>query len=282
MSFTQDELQSFHTILDQRLSIHRRDMERIFDQRLAQLKREFEQRLAITQRELAQTVAQGISEQQRRYIGQRIENQQMQLTQVLVREVERLQQHQQSQQQQLVDAIDRSLAAQLLAIEQLISQQAPRSNVVADYSVEDQGNGFEAIEVQTEVSWDDLIEVVNKAVGERISLLEGSVQNMIQHMELYVESELGRLRGELHLPSYRKETGEMGDVFASIEQLERIVESMQVAMAANQALLSNRLYHHQQLSPDRAHAIEKTPPTRISHSNGASTQLSLPKEKSDD
>jgi len=286
MSFTPDELQSFHTILDQRLSIHRRDMERAFEQRLAQMKREFEQRLASTQQDLAQTLTQRLSEQQRRYIGQRFDNQQIQITQTLTREAERLEQGQQAQQQKLEEAIDRSLAAQLLAIEQLLSQHAP-SNAITTYTVDDQDSGFEAIEVQTEVSWDDLVEVVSKAVGERISSLGESVQATIQHMQVYVETELNRLRAELHLrpePPYSAEANDLTEVFASIEQLERIVESMQVAMAANQALLSNRLYHHQQLPQERAHPVEKAPIPRISHSNGASSQsqLPLPKEQTED
>ena len=48
-----------------------------------------------------------------------------------------------------------------------------------------------------------------------------------------------------------------------IEHLEQIVESMQVVMTSNHALLSNRIYHHQQLPYERAH-----------HANDLTRQLS--------
>ncbi len=40
MSFTKEELQSFNTILEQRLIAHRRDMERALDQRMNEYHRE--------------------------------------------------------------------------------------------------------------------------------------------------------------------------------------------------------------------------------------------------
>ncbi len=46
MSFTEDELQSFNTILEQRLNAHQRDMERALDQRMIEYRRELDQRLA--------------------------------------------------------------------------------------------------------------------------------------------------------------------------------------------------------------------------------------------
>ena len=69
--------------------------------------------------------------------------------------------------------------------------------------------------VETEIDWEDLSEFIGQAVGEHLQGLQ--------------------------------------DVFKGIEQLERIVESMQVAMTTNMSLLSNRLYHHQQLPLERAH-----------------------------
>jgi len=59
----------------------------------------------------------------------------------------------------------------------------------------------------------------------------------------------------------------MQEVFQSIEQLERIIESMQVAMTANHALLSNRLYHHQQLPLERAHPGSRPPTPSASPDN---------------
>jgi hypothetical protein len=61
------------------------------------------------------------------------------------------------------------------------------------------------------------------------------------------------------------------EVLHGIEHLERIIESMQVAMTSNHALLSNRLFHHQQLPLERAHP-------RIMP-NGASTPLSRMDER---
>jgi hypothetical protein len=50
------------------------------------------------------------------------------------------------------------------------------------------------------------------------------------------------------------------DVLSGIDQLERIVESVQVAMTANHAFLSNRLFHHQHLPLERAHPQQVQPP----------------------
>src|SRR5947209_20370750 len=64
MSFTADELQSFNDILDKKLSVHRLEMERVFDQRLQTLRRELDRRLSIFQQEIIQTLPQRQSEQQ--------------------------------------------------------------------------------------------------------------------------------------------------------------------------------------------------------------------------
>src|SRR5215472_17584333 len=47
MSFTEDELQAFNTILEQRLAAHRREVEQVFDQRINALRRDLVQRLAL-------------------------------------------------------------------------------------------------------------------------------------------------------------------------------------------------------------------------------------------
>ena len=73
-------------------------------------------------------------------------------------------------------------------------------------------------EVETEIDFDDLSEVIRQVLDERLQVL-----------------------------------GDLRNVFKSIEQLERIVESMQVSMTTSSSLLSNRLYHHQQLPLERAH-----------------------------
>ena len=68
------------------------------------------------------------------------------------------------------------------------------------------------------------------------------------------------------------------EILRGIEQLEHIVESMQVVMTTNHALLSNRLYHHQQLPLERAHPSSHSHPTSL---NGMSNPLSLPGEHDD-
>jgi hypothetical protein len=56
-----------------------------------------------------------------------------------------------------------------------------------------------------------------------------------------------------HQALYDENPTSIQEVLHGIEHLERIIESMQVAMTSNHALLSNRLYHHQQLPLERAH-----------------------------
>ena len=69
----------------------------------------------------------------------------------------------------------------------------------------------------------------------------------------------------------------MQDVFTSIERLERIIESMQMAMTSNAALLSNRVYHHQQLPLERAHPGNYDGMNQNS-TNTTKSSLPLPKE----
>jgi hypothetical protein len=56
------------------------------------------------------------------------------------------------------------------------------------------------------------------------------------------------------------------------------MESMQVAMTANHALLSNRLYHHQQLPLERAHP-NPSGQTHVAPANGVSSLLAQAKER---
>src|SRR5260370_41873827 len=79
-------------------------------------------------------------------------------------------------------------------------------------------------------------------------------------MEQYLSVRLHSLRDEFvrsqgHGPQsyYNGSATTIQEVLHGIEHLERIIESMQVAMTSNHALLSNRQYHHQQLPLERAH-----------------------------
>ena len=67
--------------------------------------------------------------------------------------------------------------------------------------------------------------------------------------------------------AYSGSLASMQEVFQSIEQLEHLIESTQVAMTANHALLSNRLYHHQQLPLERAHATNTSRPNGTNSSS---------------
>src|SRR6266516_49510 len=283
MSFTKDELQSFNTILEQKLSIHRREMERSFDQRMNVLRREFEQRLSSVQQDLLRRLPSRLSDQRDRLKNafiQRLEGQQEHITQSINQEIEQLQQ----QQQQMLEAtIERALAAQLLAIEQLINQRLPLQPAESPqtYEIEEHA-GIDTIEVQTEVSWEDLVEVIDRSIGERLSTLEEAVQSIVKHTEHDLLTQLHILRNDLTQgrQNYTGNISNIQEVFTSIEQLERIIESMQVAMTANHALLSNRLYHHQQLPLERAHTTNNksvTPATSSPHANPNGTTSHTPR-----
>jgi len=281
MSFTQDELQSFNTILEQKLSLHRRELERSFDQRMSVLLREFEQRLASVQQDIMRNLPLRLTDQQNKIkdtMGQ-LEERQTRIAESVSQEIEQLQQ----QRQQVLEAVvENALAAQLLAIEQLINQRLPAQPAELPQTYENEVHpDIDAIEMQTEVSWEDLVDVIDKAIGERLSSLEDAIQSTVKNSEHYLLGQLHILRNEL-LQSRQNYSGNITniqDVFTSIEQLERIIESMQVAMTANHALLSNRLYHHQHLPLERAHPGSQTSGTNNTHSESKNNQLPQPKEQ---
>ena len=287
MSFTADELQSFNDILEKKLAAHRREIERAFDQRLQTLRREIEQRFITAQREIITTLTQKLAEQQKGLqatLSQKLNTQQMSITQALGYELKQRQQHQQPQLESLVD---RSLAAQLLAIEELLNQRLSLQPF-DDTALQIGGHPppFEAIEVQTDLPWEDLIDIFGKVLDERFAKLNESTQAAMKSWEQYLSGQLHTLQVQLREEilyaarqpqAYTGNLNSMQEVFQSIEQLGRLIESMQVAMTANHALLSNRLYHHQQLPLERAHASNHALSTNTSHPDGtnASTPPSL-------
>jgi hypothetical protein len=275
MSFTQDELQAFNTILDQRLSAQRRELERAFDQRFNALKYDFELRLSSLQQNLVRGLSPLFSEQQlrlRETLDQRLQNHQARVTQTLEQEHALLLQKQQAQ---FEDVVDRALAAQLLAIEQLISHHDAEEShhSYADTSMSSfqddlHSQTIESIEVQTEIPWDDVADMFSKALDERMTHLNTSLQNSVQLMEQHVLAQV-RSQGreqETFSPSQGSSPSSLHslqEVLSGIDQLERIVESVQVAMTANHAFLSNRLFHHQHLPLERAHPqLPQPPPAR--------------------
>jgi hypothetical protein len=262
MSFTQDELQAFNAILDQRLTAQRQAIERSLDQRITMLKREFDQRLGSLQQNLLRSLPQRLSELQGRLredVNRKLDTQQTNIAQTVKDEIEA---SQQSQSQQFEDQIERALAAQLLAMEQLISQRS--SIQVPEFTTTYGSDGqpdFESIEVQTEIPWEDLVDVVDRAMDQRLATLSELMQTTIQALEQFLAGQLQSLREELVHAQEHSFTGSvehLQDIFTSIEQLEHVIESMQVAMNANHALLSNRLYHHQNLPAERAHPRRHT------------------------
>jgi len=279
MSFTEDELQSFNTILEQRLQAHRREMERVFDQRMNEYRRDLDQRLVTVQQDTLRTWSQKLSEFQGRLdmvLSEKLNTQQTHITQPISHDVK-------ESQQQLEGSRERMLTGQLLGIEQLLSQEltlqlvdeaSVRTGVAAPAQLQ-------AIEVQTELPWEDLMEVIGKAFDERLSTLNEATQRSLKNLEQYLSVRLHSLRDEFmrtrgQQTTYDGSITSIQEVLHSIEHLERIIESMQVAMTANHTLLSNRLYHHQQLPLERAHPgghVHTVP------NNNANTQFSIAGER---
>lgn len=279
MSFTEDELQAFNSILEQRLSVHRREMERVFDQRMNEYRRDLDQRLVTVQRDTLHNLSQKISELENRLdtiLRDKLNTQQTRITQAITHDTEQ-------RQKQFEGSIDRTLAAQLLGIEQLLSQQLSEQILQDATITAGVPAQLEAIEVQTELPWEDLMDVIGKILDERLSSLNEATQRSLKNMEQYLSVRLHSLRDEFvrsqgHGPQsyYNGSATTIQEVLHGIEHLERIIESMQVAMTANNALLSNRLFHHQQLPLERAHLGGST---RAMPNNGASTPLSIANER---
>ena len=263
MAFTQDEIQALNTIFEQKLAQHRLEVERSFEKRLQRLHLEFEQQLAQSHQEILHVFTQGQAQRQERLretIMQGVEAVQPHVAQRLGHEMMARQQH---QQQQIETLIERTLAAHLLAVEQLLQQQQTNPPQKTGPLPQNQYEGspdFEAIEVQTELPWEDFVDVIGKILDERLSVLDDSLRAAIANMERYFSGRLHEIRDDmLQEHGYENKFGNMNvstnlqEVFTGMQQLEHLVESMQVAMTANHAMLSNRLYHHQHLPLERAH-----------------------------
>jgi hypothetical protein len=209
MSFTQDELDAFNTILEQKLAIHRRELELSLNQRMSTLKQEFEQYLATIQQNLLQNLPSRLPVEQNG--ANNVESQHLQPYQTHVLE-------------------------------------------------EPEQGGTEIAEIQAEIAWDDLLNVIDKVVGDRLSTLEGSIQSMIKNTERSLLTQLHGLRSDLmqarqgHVEPMTTDITNMQDVFSSVEQLEQLIEALQVTMTANHTLLSSRLYYHQHQPLERAHS----------------------------
>ena len=281
MSFTEDELQSFNTILEQRLNAHQRDMERALDQRMIEYRRELDQRLATVHSDVQRGVSQKLSDFQVRLetiLSEKLNAQPARIIQTFDRDIEQ-------RQQQIEGNIERMLAAHLLGIEQLITHYSSRNDsgdAVISANVPEQ---LDTVEVQTELSWEDLMDIIGRALDDRLSVLTDTTQRSLKNLEQYLSVRLHSLRDEFlriktqgqgHQALYEENPTSIQEILHGIEHLEQIIESMQVVMTSNHALLSNRLYHHQQLSFERAHnANDHARPI----SNGVNKPLTITEER---
>jgi hypothetical protein len=113
-------------------------------------------------------------------------------------------------------------------------------------------------------------------------MLNDAIQRSLKSLEQYLSVRLHSLRDEFlrnktqgHQALYEENPTSIQEVLHGIEHLEQIIESMQVAMTSNHALLSNRLYHHQQMPLERAHpANDHTRPIP----NGVNKPLAITEE----
>jgi hypothetical protein len=211
MSFTQDELQAFHTILEQKLALHRRELELSLDQRMGMLRQEFKQYLTAVEQDLLYNLPLRLAEQQN----------------------------------ELKDAIIQRLGTTHVREEEVHPE------------------GAEVVEIQADIAWEDLMNVIDRVVGERLSALEETLQLLVRNTEHTLLTELRSLQSDLvqakqrHTDTITTDITDPHAIFTSIEQLEHIMEALQVTMTANHTLLSNRLSHHQHLPLEHAHPSEE-------------------------
>lgn len=191
MSFTEDELQAFHSVLAERFSAHAQEMTQAIDQRLGAFRQEIDQRFAHLQQDLLASLAEewtNSAEQTRTTIEEKLEEQQKQIVHILGQEGEQRSQH-------IEASVDRLLAAQLLSIEQLLHQQAVQSPLPENNGA--LSSEVEAVEVQTDLSWEDLAEIIGKALDERLVTLTDSLQQSVKNLEHYLTGRLLGLRTNL-------------------------------------------------------------------------------------
>ena len=279
MSFTEDELQSFNNILEQRLSAQSQAMEQAFDQRMSALRHDMEEHFAAIQQDNLRTLSLRIADALSTALSQNLSTQQTQIISAFNHDVEQRQQH-------IEGTIDSMLAAQLLGIEQLLDQRLTHPKLDdMPMSTNEVLPQLDTIEVQTDLTWEDLSDVIGKALDQRLSVLHESTHSAIRNLEQDLSARLYSLREELlngyiHVQaspqSFDEMPTSMQEVLRGIDHLERIIESLQVAMTSNSALLSNRLYHHQQLPLERAHPASRPHTTP---SNGVTAPLPIVRER---
>jgi hypothetical protein len=137
----------------------------------------------------------------------------------------------------------------------------------------DEHSEFDAIEIQTEIPWEELADMVDRALEERLITLKDSFISSLQTIEQEILQQMHALHTTLVQISSTFRTGSIPstietpalattqDVLQSIDRLEHLMESMQVAMTSNTSIISSSLYHHQQLPLERAHPAYMPPQT---------------------
>ncbi len=280
MSFTEDELQAFNSILEQRLAAHRQEVGQVIDQRLTNLQQHIESRFGAFQQEVTGFLERGVSSREEAaggVLAEKLDAQRDQIARLVSAEV-------QEQSRHIEMHVDHLLTDQLSGIGQLLEQRVATQQ--GEVEVADLHAQLETIEVQTDLSWEDLVDVMGKALDERLAALNESLQGSVKNLEQHLAIRLHSLRDELTheqeiRPSYSgilSNSTSLQEVLTGIEHLERVMESMQVAMTANNALFSNRLYHHQQLPLEKAHP-HSTGQTHIAPANGVGSLLTQAKER---
>jgi hypothetical protein len=257
MAFTQDELQSLHSIFDEKLAAQRRDLERLFEQRLETQRHEIEHRLLLGQRELQHVLNNRLEERNkeaREGLQEGLRVLQLRFDQVLVHHIDL---HQQEQLREFEASVENTLAAQLIAFEQLLSQHLSVGDLSANearepamYTPANVQQDLGVIEVQTEIPWDDLVELVDRTFASRLDGLQQALTDLVKSSQSTIIEQMRSLRSTFEQP--RVPVADSALVQA-VEQLERLVESMQVALVANDTFLANRLSLHQQLPSEQAH-----------------------------
>ena len=268
MAFTEDELQSLNSIVEQKLLAQSQTFIKYLDQRMQALTLDFEQRLTAWYTRQQQHMQGAMSDLQRQQ-----EQLQQEILQSLAHYGEKSSQEAAQALNEYSRRIDTVVAQafeeQLQELKQLLEQrpvgaaQEHADNYVPVTEMPD----FATLEVQTEIPWDELVDLMDSRLDERFSPLKADLMTALKNVEQHLTEQVNQLQGTLvhnllgPLPAQYREhqpehsQNDMQEVFRSIAQLEHLVEAMQVAMASNNTLLTSRLYRHQQLPAEQAHSL---------------------------
>lgn len=194
MSFTEDELQAFNSILEQRFAIHRQEMEQALDQHLKNFWQDVNQQLIALSQDMVKKLKQELAEEEKQWevsLATRFDTQQIQIAQTLNQDADQKRQH-------IEATIEQGLAAQLGSIEQALKQRVSVSLSARDIEVliQSMRSQLEAIELQTELPWEDLAEAIGKALDSRLASLDALIQRSVTNMEQYLALRLQGLQNE--------------------------------------------------------------------------------------